>query len=77
MKIRFRYELRKIINANGIDTDLNAPDWLIEDAINKFLETMKDFSVPSKYAPLNNMVGTILQPTTSQGQHAEADTSAI
>lgn len=72
MKTRFRFELRKLIKQHGIDTDLNAPDWFIEDSINSFLETIKGFSVPSKYAPLNNMVGTILQPTTAQGQNGTA-----
>jgi len=73
MKLRFRHDLRKLINAHGIDVYLDAPDWFVESTINTFLETIKEFHAPTKFAPLNNMVGTILQPTTDAAQNT-ADT---
>lgn len=66
MNLRFRHELRKLIKDHGIDTYLDAPDWFVETTVTNFLETIREFHVPTKFAQLNNMAGTILQPTTAQ-----------
>jgi hypothetical protein len=69
----FRMELMELINRHSIDTELDAPDWLIAEKIESFLVIIKQFSTHAGYMPLNNMVGTILQPTTAAAQNT-ADT---
>jgi hypothetical protein len=54
----FRMELRELVNRHSIDTELDAPDWLIAEKIESFLVIIKQFSTHAGYTPLNNMVGT-------------------
>ena len=68
----FRLELRELINRYSIDTELDAPDWLIAEKVESFLVTIKQFSTHAGYTPLNNAVCTNLQPTTTQGQNGTA-----
>lgn len=63
MQLRFRHELRKLINAHGVDTYLDAPDWLIETTITEYLETIKSFAARTKNAPQNTMEVANLQHT--------------
>jgi hypothetical protein len=68
---KFRMELRELVNRHGIDTELDAPDFLIAEYIESFLVIIKQLSTHAGYTPLNNMVGTNLQPTTTQGTALE------
>ena len=66
----FRMELRELVNRHGIDTELDAPDFLIAEYLESFLVIIKQFSTHAGYTPLNNMVGTNLQPTTAAAQNS-------
>jgi len=59
-------ELRSLVNRYGVDTELDAPDWIIAYHMNMFLNSIRQFSVHDGYTPLNNMGGTILQQTTAK-----------
>lgn len=46
MKLQFRYDLRKLVNLYGVDTELGQSDAIIERSINDYLETLKLFAHP-------------------------------
>jgi hypothetical protein len=44
MNLRFRHELRQLINKHGVDTELNRPDWFIETSITNYIKEIQSFS---------------------------------
>jgi len=76
VNLRFRHELRKLINTHGVDTYLDAPDWLIETTVTKYLETIKGFASRTKNAPQNTVEGANLQHTTQAVRQPEEPASA-
>lgn len=59
--------LQALVNSYSVDTELDAPDWLIAEQIDSFISNVKMFSRHQGYTPLNNAVCTILQQPTAKG----------
>ena len=64
---KWREQLRTLVNSHGVDTELDAPDWLIAERIDSVISNFKMFSCHQGYTPHNNKVCTILQQPTAKG----------
>jgi hypothetical protein len=65
--VKWREQLRSLVNSFGVDTELDAPDHVIAYHIDSFLNSIRQFSCHEGYTPLNNAVCTILQHPTAKG----------
>jgi len=59
-------ELRSLVNRYSVDTELDAPDWLIAERVDSIISNFKMFSCHLGYTPLNNSVCTVLQATNKR-----------
>ena len=64
---KWRDELCSLINRYSVDTELDAPDWLIMESIDRYLSNIQMFSKHIGYTPLNNAVSKTLR-TTAKGR---------